>query len=319
MGTVKFIILFLFFYLNCYATQEVLIEVSQPNIHENGIAKTRSTYSRSIGHPGASYLILTFAENSISRYSSFQNKNLANLYKLDIKILLNSFSYGTIEAELILPENIEELEQKYGYSMTEVLNLSIDCLVENANVFYSDLDLKIDGDPKYSKFEKVYSTSSGETRKRNKYYSIQIKSFPVEKKAEALAFFNSFKETGLLTYMENAKVKGKEYLRIKIGYFTNMNDAELTGYILAKTKEVDFFITNFTGTVSNYDGFFKILSTPSGIWAKGRVNEKEIYNFVDETNLNLEKRSFDIVNEILKFNLNGKDIEINLKEHLRNL
>ncbi len=314
-----FILIIFIFTISSYATNEAIIEVIQPNMHENGIAKTSTTYSRMIGHPGGSYLFLTFAENSIETSNGRENRNIANKYNFKLKVLSNSFTYGMIETELILPENIEELERKYGYSMETVLEETIDCLVKNAYAFYSDLDLKIKGDSKYSNFEKVYSTSTGEIRKRNKFFSIQIKSFPIEEKTEALSFFNSYRDSGLFTYMEKGKVKNKEFLRIKIGYFTNMGDAELAGYILKKTKGVDFFITNFGGTISNFKGKYKIFNTPSGIWAKGRVNEKEIYNFVTETNLSLEQKSIDISYGILKFNLDGEEIKIDLSKKTRSL
>jgi hypothetical protein len=317
MKVLIFTIVFTVFSMNSYATNEAIIEVIQPNMHENGIAKTHTTYSRMIGHPGSSYLSLTFAKNSLETTHGRENRNIASKYNLNFKILSNPFSYGTIDTELILPENIKELETQNGYSMERVLTETIDCLVQNASIFYSGLDLKISGDKEYSKFEKVYSTKTSETREKNKYLSIQVKSFPIEEMEEALVFFNSFRETGLMTFLEKGIVNKKEFLRIKIGYFDNMKDAELTGHILKKIKGVDFFITNFNGTVTNYNGMYKIINTPSGIWARGRINEKEIYNFVNETNLNFEQKVIDISYGILKFNLDEKEVKIKLQEITR--
>jgi hypothetical protein len=95
-----------------------------------------------LGHPGAAYLTLTFAKSNIEDENGIHNRNLANLYNLKLNILSQSYINNTIDVELEIPHNIGEIEKKYGHSMKNVLNETINCLIENASNFYYSVNLK---------------------------------------------------------------------------------------------------------------------------------------------------------------------------------
>jgi hypothetical protein len=147
---------------HCYSTRETVLKIIQPILIEEGLEESISTYVYFIGHPLASQVELTCAENYIQTESAVENRNIANVYKLKIEVIQNDYGlpiFGdTLRAKLILPEDFSHNKLQPSLSHDELISATIECALKNATIFESInyLELEIIGEPKYFKFSKVY-------------------------------------------------------------------------------------------------------------------------------------------------------------------
>jgi hypothetical protein len=161
----KSLILSFLFFINIYATGETIIQVMQPNVTEEGIESSISTYIHCIGYPIGYSVGLTCLANNIQTENSTENRNIANIFNLKVKLIYNDYStFGdTLKAALIIPDKITSPEKYNEYTVDEIISATIECMLYNAfaydSIYY--FDLRIVGDSKYLKLSKIY--------KRGKY------------------------------------------------------------------------------------------------------------------------------------------------------
>ena len=146
----------------CYATQETVMKIVQPILVEEGLDESISTYIFFIGHPLATQVMLTCAENYIKTDRGVENRNLANLYNLSIEVIPNEYGlpiFGdTLKAKLILPEDFSKIELHPSLSHDNIISATIECAIKNASIFDSikHLEIEIVGELLYAKFARVY-------------------------------------------------------------------------------------------------------------------------------------------------------------------
>lgn len=154
--SIFFVLLILSF---SYATRETIIQVIQPNIIEEGIEYSTSTYIYFIGFPIGYSVRLTCEANSIVTQSGTANRNIASIFGLDVELKYDTYDLisDTLETILIIPDTIQVPPKYKHISVEEVVNSTIKCLILNAASYdrLKYLDLKISGNSKYSKLSKI--------------------------------------------------------------------------------------------------------------------------------------------------------------------
>ncbi len=219
---------------NCFATQEILVEVVQPNMTENGIVESAITYFEMGNYMAAYLLSATTAENLIYVRGKIQNRNIAKAFGLQVKTVGDPSLSDTIKAQLSIPTEVNVSRPFKGATLHQVVNATIKCLIKNAK-YHNYLDLKIIGNDKFKKKEKVYITEKIK-------YSIQIKAFPISEYKESMDYFNSLKDLNQIIYLEFAKVNEEQFIRVKIGYFNTLREAKLVAELIKKIKNIEYFI-----------------------------------------------------------------------------
>ena len=158
------------------------------------------------------------------------------------------------------------------------------------------------------------------------YYSIQVKAFPRGELENAISLYKDLKHKGYLVYYYQTQVKGKWWVRIKMGCFSKKTDAIDFGNNIKEEQGLDFFVTQGNILVEDFQGKFKIITTPSGIWLQSDSTNEEIFTFsqklfnvgiLSETKALISPSGKEIVfyyqNKIMKIDVNNKNIII-LKE-----
>ncbi len=298
---------------NCLATQETIIEVVQPNMTENGIVESAVTYL-GMGNYMAGYLLnSTTAENLIKVGGEIQNRNVANAFGLQVKILGDPSLSDTIKAQLNIPKQVNVSLPFKEATLHQVVNATIRCLIKNAK-YHNYLDLKIVGNDKFKKKEKIYITEKIK-------YSIQVKAFPVSEYKKSIDYFNSLKDLNQIIYLEFADVNKEQFIRVKIGYFHTLREAMLAAELIKKIKNIEYFIAfcDYRTLFINHKQNIKGLITSSGIWAIRETKNIELYDFTEN----------EITEEIHSFSINKKNMmsiwhsrgyritEISVEEKLR--
>ena len=78
--SLKSLFVFLFLLMCSYAARETIIQVMQPNVIEEGIESSISTYIKYLGYPVGSAVSLTCSANEIQTESGAENRNIANIF-----------------------------------------------------------------------------------------------------------------------------------------------------------------------------------------------------------------------------------------------
>ena len=114
---------------------------------------------------------------------------------------------------------------------------------------------------------------------QNKLYSVQLKSFPVDEFEKGIAFYDSLNRTDYLAYYYTTWIDRKKWLRIRIGYFLNIDEATLFGEKIKKEKGIDYFVTKSDEIeVFKINTKYTFIYTPSSIFLKDGDQIKEIYS-----------------------------------------
>jgi hypothetical protein len=153
------IILIFLFLINSYATRETIIQVVQPNVIEESIEESTSTYIYYIGYPFGYSVGLTCAANQIQTQSKVENRNIANIFGLESKLNYDEHALNsdTLGVDLIIPETVIPPDRYKHHTLDEVIKSTINCLILNASSYdrIKYLDLKIKGDLKFSGLSKI--------------------------------------------------------------------------------------------------------------------------------------------------------------------
>jgi hypothetical protein len=294
-----------------FATQEMIMQIAQPNFTENGIVESSTTYLKMANYTAGFRLLLTVEENYIKVSGKVENRNLANIFNLNVKTIGDPSYSDTIVAKLIIPDTFNVPSRYKDFRVDDVIKATVNCLVKNS-IYHEHLDLKISGNRKFSKYEKLYYTAK-------KKFSIQIKAFQLTEYDEAISYFKSFKDLGLITYLEYGIVDEKEFIRVKMGCFDTKQEASFVGNLLKRIKSIDFFITYFDLPLKRHKKNIKIVNTFSGIWAIDGTKNVELYNFVADKKLDFKLRSFHTTHKNELFIQDGLDeIRVNISEKMRN-
>ena len=304
------IIIILLTHLKLFATQDMIMQIAQPNFTENGIVESGTTYLKMTNYTAGYRLLLTVEENYIKVPGKIENRNLANIFNLKVKTLGNPIQSDTIVAELIIPDTFNVPSRYKDIRADDVVKATVNCLVKNS-IFHEHLDLKISGNRKFSEYEKLYYTPK-------KKFTIQIKAFPINKYDEAISYFKSFKDLGLIIYLDYGIVNSNEFIRIKMGCFDNRQEALFVGNLLKKIKLTDFFVTYFDLPLRRHKKNIKIVNAYSGIWAIYGTKNIELYNFVSDEKLEFKFRTFNTTDKNELYIQDGTDeIKVNISEKLK--
>jgi hypothetical protein len=291
-------------WLNCKASHEVILEVFQPNMTENGIVESSTSYLRIGNYMADAQLLLTTEKNLIEVKGKIENRNIANIFNFKVKILGDPIQSDTISLQLTIPEKIEVPHPFDELSIEEVVVSTINCIIKNSK-FHFYVDLKIIGDKSFSKHEKVYYT--GKIK-----YTIQVKAFPISEYDDAISFFNSLKDIGHIVFLEFTTVKKEEFIRVKVGYFETKREAYLTAELLKLIKDIEYFVT-FCDLKTQYISHkekIEALGTASGIWAMRNTNFIELYDFTKNEKISTEIYQYSFYNNKLHiYNPQGAQID----------
>lgn len=294
-------------YNNIFASHDMIYQVWQPNIAGDGIVESISTYSEMTTYTSSSKLIQTVAENCIGCKGNLPNRNLAYIFNLKVRMLADPSASmsDTIKAELTIPDSVNVKKEYDEYSMDQVVKATVSCLIKNSE-FHNYLYLKIAGSEKFSKYEKVYPTNKIK-------YSLQVKAFPFAEYDDAISYYNSLKEIGLMVYLEHAVVKNENYIRVKIGYFDTKHEAYLAANLIKKFKDVEYFLTecNFRSRYINRRDNIIGVCTASGIWAMNESKTIELYDFTKNGKISFELNQFTTNNNaLLVYDPKGYQIDL---------
>ena len=127
------------------------------------------------------------------------------------------------------------------------------------------------------------------------FYSLQVKALPIAEQKQGLELYETLKQTGYLVYYYSAEVDGKEWLRIRVGHFSNKEQAKQTGEAMKKTKGIGYFIDKAELFVDHYQNQLEVITSPSAIWLKTANQTKEIYHFNGFNGLDLIKHTQAII------------------------
>ena len=154
------IILSFLFSINSYATRETIIQVIQPNVIEEGIEASTSTYIYYIGYPFGYSVGLTCSANQIQTQAEAENRNIANIFGLKSKLSYNKhgLTSDTLTVNLTIPETVNPPDKYKHHTLDEVIKSTIKCLILNTSSYdrIKYLDLNVIGDSKYSGLSEIF-------------------------------------------------------------------------------------------------------------------------------------------------------------------
>lgn len=140
-----------------HASHEMIIQVVQPVVIEEGIRKINYPYIYYGNFIADLKVRLTCEQNFIKTESGVENRNLASILNFKIKIIGEPFG-DTLKTELTLPKEENVILNNPNITFEEVINATIECMIENAskNPNYKIIKIKVIGEKKYIKYSKEY-------------------------------------------------------------------------------------------------------------------------------------------------------------------
>ena len=127
-----------------------------------------------------------------------------------------------------------------------------------------------------------------------RYYTVQIKSFPYEERAQAYELFESLRDKNYPVYHQLREVNNKHFIAIRVGIFLEISQAKLYAKQFREKEGFEYFIDYANILVDNYNNLFFIITTPQSIYYWDGKISKEIY----------DKK----VREKARISPNGKDV-----------
>ena len=112
-----------------------------------------------------------------------------------------------------------------------------------------------------------------------KYYSVQVKAVPLAEKKDGFAIYNDLKRKGYLVYYYKARVKDEWWMRVRLGVFATIPEAQAFGETFKKNKGFDFVVTKADILVYPYRNEYEIVATPSAIWMRKDTKDRELYRY----------------------------------------
>lgn len=160
MKSILYLIIFnMLFSIQSYATTEIVIQVVQPNVVEEGIFESTSTYIYFIGYPIGFSVGLTCSANQVQTQTKAENRNIANIFGLKSKLNYDrhNLTRDTLCVDLIIPETVNPPNRYKEHTLDTVVKATIKCLILNASSYnrIRYLDINIIGAKKYSELSKI--------------------------------------------------------------------------------------------------------------------------------------------------------------------
>lgn len=113
----------------------------------------------------------------------------------------------------------------------------------------------------------------------NRYYSIQIAALPLSQKNEGFSIYERLKAKGYLAYYYRIKIKNEWWMRLKVGVFASIPEAQAFGKKFKEQEGFDFFVSRAEVTVEAFETEFQIVTTPSAVWLKSDTLKRELFLF----------------------------------------
>lgn len=170
-----------------------------------------------------------------------------------------------VEVHLLLRKNNLRKRIYIGFSMRSKLISSIGVTQEKEALVYRRLNTNIFTD--YNQ----------------KYYCIQVKSYPPAEYLDGLKIYKELRDKGYLVYYYTQYIQNKNWLRVRIGYFQSKKAAGEFGEKFRVREDMDYFVTEADHIFVDPIGKgHTIISTPSSRYVKSAETIKEIYSIYDK-------------------------------------
>ncbi len=111
------------------------------------------------------------------------------------------------------------------------------------------------------------------------YYSLQVSAVPVETYQNGLLVYEELKQKGYCTYYFQERIKEKDWVRVRVGYFADREQAEAFGREFQRAEGRDYFIARTPLHVHTSRDQCEVVTTPSGIWKISEDQAEELYHF----------------------------------------
>lgn len=109
-----------------------------------------------------------------------------------------------------------------------------------------------------------------------KYYTVQINSFPWKERDKAVELYELLKKKNYLVYHKHKYINGNSYARVRVEIFKNLSDAKLFAEEFKEKEGIDYFIDVADVIVEDFNNQFLIITTPQAIIYKTKNNFYEL-------------------------------------------
>lgn len=110
-------------------------------------------------------------------------------------------------------------------------------------------------------------------------YSIQITALPLEQKNDGFTIYEKLKKKGYLVYYYKVNIKDRWWMRLKVGVFPGIAEAQAFGKKFSREEGFDFFVTGAAVIVTPFKDQYEIVTTPNAIWKRQDSAHTEIFRF----------------------------------------
>jgi tetratricopeptide (TPR) repeat protein len=94
-----------------------------------------------------------------------------------------------------------------------------------------------------------------------------------------LTLYEKLKAKGYLVYYLKAELDGTWWMRLRVGVFGSVPEAEKFGNNFSQVESFNFFVTTANVRVDAYQSEYDIITTPSAIWMRINSSAKELFYF----------------------------------------
>ena len=121
--------------------------------------------------------------------------------------------------------------------------------------------------------------ASPSAEEEHPYYTIQVLSAPVARRDEVRAICEMLQHKGYLAYCAEARVRGRRYIRLRLGAFSTRAAAQAYATDFASKEGFDYFVVQADVFSDSFGDAFDVITTPDSIWLKSATTTKPLYRF----------------------------------------
>ena len=112
------------------------------------------------------------------------------------------------------------------------------------------------------------------------FYTIHVATFFAKDCIKAHGLYEKLKNEGLMVYYIRDKENNHDCVRIRVGVFGNEDEAKQAARAFKEAHKMDAVAAKTLGiSISDFNGKFDIINTPSGLWLYDYKNFRELKNF----------------------------------------
>jgi len=114
-------------------------------------------------------------------------------------------------------------------------------------------------------------------------YTIQILSAPAARRDQVRSICETLQRKGHMAYCTEARVRGKQYLRLRVGAFHSRAAAQAYATDFAPQEGCDYLVVQANVFVDSFGDAFDVVTTPDSVWLKSTATTRRLYHYQTDT------------------------------------